>query len=132
MEELHDSRLVKVITEKMGKCGSVSWKGKYDLLLSKYGLEGSEMESAQEWKERIHETNCKRLDGRGRGEKLPEVVSDDEGRSGIGGVHKISVDQEGVRLWFQLRTGSAGLFRTKNGARCVLCNSGETGCENTS
>ena len=28
--------------KKMQDCGSVSWQGEYDLLLRKYGLEGSE------------------------------------------------------------------------------------------
>lgn len=47
VEKLHDSKLVKDNGEDE-KCGSVSWKGEYDLLLRKYELEGSEMESAQE------------------------------------------------------------------------------------
>ena len=42
MERLDDSRLVKMILEKMQDCESASWQGEYDLLLRKYGLEGSE------------------------------------------------------------------------------------------
>ena len=44
---------------------------------------------------------------------------------------KTLVSQEGVRLRFRLRTGSAGLFEDKKRCRmcederCVLCNSGE-------
>ena len=34
VERLDDSRLVKVIMEKMQDCGSVSWQGEYDQLLS--------------------------------------------------------------------------------------------------
>ena len=41
LERLNDSRLVKVIMEKMQDCGSVSLQGEYYLLLRKYGLEGS-------------------------------------------------------------------------------------------
>ena len=58
-ERLDDSRLVKMIMKKMQDCGSVSWQGEYDLLLSKYGLEGSETGSAKEWKEKVHEKNCR-------------------------------------------------------------------------
>ena len=35
-ERLDDSRLVKMIMEKMQDCGSVSWKGEYGLLLRKH------------------------------------------------------------------------------------------------
>ena len=35
VERLDDSRLVKVIMEKMEDCGSVSWQGEYDQLLRK-------------------------------------------------------------------------------------------------
>ena len=34
VERLDDSRLVKMIMKKMQDCGSVSWQGEYDLLLS--------------------------------------------------------------------------------------------------
>ena len=43
----------------MQDCGSVSWQGEYGQLLRKYGLEGSETGSAMEWKERVHEKNCR-------------------------------------------------------------------------
>ena len=58
VERLDESRLVKVIMEKMQDCGSVSWQGEYDQLLRKYGLE-SEIGSVKEWKERVHERNCR-------------------------------------------------------------------------
>ena len=48
VERLDDSRLVKVMMEKMQDCGSVSWQGEYDQLLRKYGLDSSETGSAKE------------------------------------------------------------------------------------
>ena len=59
VERLDDSRMFKMIMEKMQDCGSVSWQGEYDLLLRKYGLEGSETGSAKEWKEWVHEKNSR-------------------------------------------------------------------------
>ena len=59
LERLNDIRLVKVIMENMQDCGSISWQGEYYLLLRKYGLEGSETWSTKEWKERVHDKNCR-------------------------------------------------------------------------
>ena len=47
MERLDDSRLVKMIMEKMQDCGS-----EYDLLLRKYGLEGRKTAGIG-WKEKV-------------------------------------------------------------------------------
>ena len=45
------------------------------------------------------------------------------------------VGQEGIKLWFRLRTGSVGLFENKkqcrmcDNERCMLCNSCEVDVE---
>ena len=36
-----------------------SWQGEYEFMLRKYGLEVSETGSTKEWKERVHEKNCR-------------------------------------------------------------------------
>ena len=127
VERLDDSRLVKVIMEKMQDCGSVSWQGEYDQLLRKYGLE-SEIGSAKEWKERVHERNCRDWMEEVEGKsslKWYRMVKDE---AGLEEYTRSLVSQEEVRLRFRLITGSAGLFEDKkrcrmcDDERCVLCN----------
>ena len=112
VERLDDSRLVKARMEKMQDCGSVSWQGEYDQLLRKYGLE-SETGSAKEWKERVHERNCRdwmeEVEGKSSLKRY-RMVKDE---AGLEEYTRSLVGQEEVRLRFRLRTGSAGLFEDK-------------------
>ena len=59
LERLNDSRLVKLISRKMEESGRISWWGEYDQLLRQFGLDDNERGSAQEWRERAHERNCR-------------------------------------------------------------------------
>ena len=118
-------------SQDYSNCGSVSWQSEYDLLLRKYGLEGSETGSAKEWKERVHEKNCRdwmeEIEGKSS-LKWYQMVKEE---AGLEEYTRSLVGQEGVRLRFRLRTGSAGLFEDKkrcrmcDDERCVLCNSCE-------
>ena len=132
VERLDDSRLVKMILEKMQDCGNFSWQGEYDLLLKKYGLEGGETGSAKEWKERVNEKNCRdwmeEIEGNSS-LKWYQMVKEEAGLEEY--TRSLHGGQEGVRLQFRRRTGSAGLFKDKkqcrmcDDERCVLCNSCE-------
>ena len=59
LERLNDSRLVKLIFRKMEECGRINWWGEYDQLLRQFGLDDNERGSVQEWRERVHERNCR-------------------------------------------------------------------------
>ena len=101
------------------------------MLLRKYGfnLEGRETGSAKEWKERVHDKNCRdwmeEIEGKSS-LKWYQLVKEE---AGLEEYTKSLVGQEGIRLRFWLRTGSAGLFEDKkqcrmcDDERCVLCNS---------
>ena len=131
VERLDDRRLVKMIMKKMRDYGSASWQGEYDVLLRKYGLEGRETGSAKEWKGRFHDKNCRdwmeEIEGKSS-LKWYQLVKEE---AGLEEYTRSLAGQEGIRLRFRLRTGSAGLFEDKkrcrmcDDERCVLCNSCE-------
>ena len=83
----------------MGGSYCVSWQGGYDQLLKKYGLEG-ETGSAKEWKERVHERNCRDWMEEVEGKsslKWYRMVKDE---AGLEEYTRSLVGQEGVRLRF--------------------------------
>ena len=120
-----------MIMKKMRDYESASWQGEYDVLLRKYGLEGRETGSAKEWKERVHDKNCRdwmeEIEGKSS-LKWYQLVKEE---AGLEEYTRSLAGQEGIRLRFRLRTGSAGLFEDKkrcrmcDDERCVLCNSCE-------
>ena len=74
-------------------------------------MEGREIGSAKEWKERVHEKNCRDWMEEGKSSlKWYRMLKDEAGQEEY---TRSLVGQEGVRLWFRLRTGLPGLLRTK-------------------
>ena len=86
----------------------------------------SETGSAKDWKERVHEGNEKV-----EGKSILKWYRMMKEETRLDEYTKTLVSQEGVRLRFRLKTGSAGLFEDKKRCRmcederCVLCNSSE-------
>ena len=91
----------------------------------------SETGSAKEWKERVHERNCRDWMEEVEGKSSLKWYRMLKDEAGLEEYTRSLVGQEGVRLRFRLRTESAGLFeeqkrcRMCDDERCVLCNSGE-------
>ena len=97
VERLEDSRLVKMIIKKVRDS---SWQGEYDVLLRKYGLVGRGTGSAKEWKEKVHDKNCRdwmeEIEGKSS-LKWDQIVKEE---AGLEEYTRSSVGQEGIRLWF--------------------------------
>ena len=132
LENLEDSRLVKVVAEKLKNTGGVGWWEEYELLQRRYGLaEDWESESRREVKSKIEEVHaenwCEEVEGKCSLRWYRTAKEELEAERYIDS----SLGQEAVRCRFRLRTGSAGLFEDKKRCRmtederCILCGSGE-------
>ena len=108
LENLEDSRLVKVVAEKLKNTGGVGWWEEYELLQRRYGLaEDWESESRREVKSKIEEVHvenwCEEVEGESSLRWYRTAKEEFEAERYIDS----SLGQEAVRCRFRLQTGSA-------------------------
>ena len=117
LEGMEESRLVKMVVEKLREYGGIGWRKDYEVLRRKFEL-GNEV-GLVGMKNKIkarNEKDCEEEVYTKCTLKWYRLAKDD---TGVERYVRSAQGQESVRLLFRLRTGSAGLLEDKKRCRMV-------------